>query len=218
MRLLSPRWIGASCGRSGPAHGGADYSAIAENSALPFLSKRKYVNALRVVLFLRWLLLSPVVDSTEDKQEAAQMTCKIERQVDEHHTTLRLIGHLQAEHLEALQAQMEDNGPRTVLDLDQVTLVDVEVVRFLGDCEAAGGRRRTGPNKCAKSVFSGAATPAHPRRRLEHHCDLFSQGPRRRWQARFGQRFDPCLCRDQGSNRDSCQELGCHSWAPGASA
>ena len=66
------------------------------------------------------------------------MTCKIERQVDEHHTTLRLIGHLQAAHLEALQAQLESNGPRTVLDLDQVTLVDVEVVRFLGGCEAAG--------------------------------------------------------------------------------
>jgi anti-anti-sigma regulatory factor len=66
------------------------------------------------------------------------MTCKIERQVDEHHTTLRLIGHLQAEHLEALQAHIKGNGPRTVLDLDQVTLVDVEVVRFLGGCEAAG--------------------------------------------------------------------------------
>jgi anti-anti-sigma regulatory factor len=66
------------------------------------------------------------------------MTGKIERQVNEHHTTLRLIGHLQAAHLEALRAQLESNGPRTVLDLDQVTLVDVAVVRFLGDCEAAG--------------------------------------------------------------------------------
>ena len=66
------------------------------------------------------------------------MTGKIERHTDGHHTTLRLIGHLQAAHLEALQAHMEGNGPRTVLDLDQVTLVDVEVVRFLGLCEAAG--------------------------------------------------------------------------------
>ena len=66
------------------------------------------------------------------------MTCKIERQADGHTTTLRLIGHLQAEHLEALQAQMEGNGPRTVLDMDEVTLVDVEVVRFLGGCEAKG--------------------------------------------------------------------------------
>jgi len=66
------------------------------------------------------------------------MTGKIERQADEHHTTLQLIGHLQAEHLEALKAQMEGNGPRTVLDLDEVTLVDVEVVRFLGTCEMKG--------------------------------------------------------------------------------
>ena len=66
------------------------------------------------------------------------MTCKIERHTDGHHTTLRLIGHLHAPHLEALRAQLERSGPRTVLDLDQVTLVDVEVVRFLGGCEAAG--------------------------------------------------------------------------------
>ena len=66
------------------------------------------------------------------------MTCKIERHADGQHTTLRLIGHMQEEHLEALQAHMESNAPRTVLDLDEVTLVDVEVVRFLGGCEAAG--------------------------------------------------------------------------------
>ena len=66
------------------------------------------------------------------------MTGKIERQVDEDHTTLRLIGHLHAAHLEALQAQLESSGPRTVLDLDEVTLVDVEVVRFLGRCEEEG--------------------------------------------------------------------------------
>jgi anti-anti-sigma regulatory factor len=63
------------------------------------------------------------------------MTCKIERHTDGHHTTLRLIGHLHAAHLEALQAQLESSGPGTVLDLDEVTLVDVEVVRFLGTCE-----------------------------------------------------------------------------------
>jgi anti-anti-sigma regulatory factor len=73
------------------------------------------------------------------------MTGKIERHTDGHHTTLRLIGHLQAAHLEALQAQLESNGPRTVLDLDQVTLVDVEVVRFLGTCEKEGTILLHGP-------------------------------------------------------------------------
>ena len=53
--------------------------------------------------------------SADDRKETVQMTCKIERQADEHHTTLRLIGYLQAAHLEALQAHMESNGPRIVL-------------------------------------------------------------------------------------------------------
>ena len=73
------------------------------------------------------------------------MTCKIERHTDGHHTTLRLIGHLHAEHLEALQAQLEGHGPRTMLDLDEVTLVDVEVVRFLGTCEMKGTELLHGP-------------------------------------------------------------------------
>src|SRR5216684_5485945 len=88
--------------------------------------------------FWRECLLSPVVVNTEERKETAQRTCKIERHTDGHHTTLRLIGHLQAAHLEALQAQLESNGPRTVLDLDEVTLGDVEVVRFLGTCEQEG--------------------------------------------------------------------------------
>jgi hypothetical protein len=66
------------------------------------------------------------------------MTLKIERYADGQHTTLRLIGYLQAEYLEELRAQIERNGPRIALDLDEVTLVDVEVVRFLGLCEAEG--------------------------------------------------------------------------------
>ena len=67
------------------------------------------------------------------------MTVKIEKDFDGHQTTIRLIGHLQAEHLAELKAQMQGSGPGIVLDLDEVTLVDVEVVRFLGGCEAEGG-------------------------------------------------------------------------------
>src|SRR5262245_52350325 len=91
-----------------------------------------------MAVFLQEFLLSTVIESTADRKETAQMTCKIERHDDGHHTTLRLIGYVQAEHLETLQAQLESNGPRIVLDLGEVTLVDVEVVRFLGGCEAKG--------------------------------------------------------------------------------
>jgi hypothetical protein len=37
-----------------------------------------------------------------------------------------------------LERQFEASGPRFVLDLKEVTLVDADVVRFLGACEADG--------------------------------------------------------------------------------
>jgi len=68
------------------------------------------------------------------------MTLRIEKSVGRQHPFLRLIGRIQAQHLEELKAQMESHGPSTVLDLDDVTLVDVDAVRFLGACEARGTR------------------------------------------------------------------------------
>jgi hypothetical protein len=103
---------------------------------LPVYGKRRQPLTHGPMLAL--LLPSTVTTIAADMKETAQMTCKIERYADGQHTTLRLIGHLQAEYLEELQAQLEGNGLRMVLDLDEVTLVDVEVVRFLGGCEAKG--------------------------------------------------------------------------------
>jgi anti-anti-sigma regulatory factor len=53
-------------------------------------------------------------------------------------TTIRLIGHFQAEHLGELKKQLEDDSSQLVLDLTEVTIVDVEVVRFLGAHETEG--------------------------------------------------------------------------------
>ena len=66
------------------------------------------------------------------------MTLKIEKYADGNSSTIRLIGRMQAEHLEELAKQIRENGPSITLDLDEVTLVDVEIVRFLGACEARG--------------------------------------------------------------------------------
>lgn len=53
--------------------------------------------------------------------------------------TIRLIGHFQSEHIDELQKQLlRQNSPRFVLDLTELTLVDLDVVRFLGTCEACG--------------------------------------------------------------------------------
>jgi hypothetical protein len=65
------------------------------------------------------------------------MTLKIERFFEGHPTTLHLIGRIRAEHLSELEAQIRD-ASEIVMDLEEVTLVDVEVVRFLGTCEARG--------------------------------------------------------------------------------
>jgi hypothetical protein len=51
---------------------------------------------------------------------------------------LRLIGRIESEYLDALRAEVRRFRPRLVLDLDEVTLVDVAVVRFLTVSEADG--------------------------------------------------------------------------------
>ena len=66
------------------------------------------------------------------------MTLKIEKHSGEYGTTLRLIGRMQAEHLEELEKEIRNAGPMIVLDLEEVDLVDVQIVRFLGACEAQG--------------------------------------------------------------------------------
>jgi hypothetical protein len=66
------------------------------------------------------------------------VTLRIEERSDGHHTILRLSGRIQAEHLEELTAHIGRNGPAIVLDLEDVTLVDVPAVRFLSICEAEG--------------------------------------------------------------------------------
>jgi anti-anti-sigma regulatory factor len=63
---------------------------------------------------------------------------KIEMASQRGRATVRLSGQFQAEHIAELNKQLQDNGPPCVLDLTEVTVVDVEVVRFLGTCEAKG--------------------------------------------------------------------------------
>ena len=66
------------------------------------------------------------------------MTLKIERCSDGAITTVRLIGRLRAEHVMELAQQIAESESKIVLDLEEVKLVDVEAVRFLGSCEVAG--------------------------------------------------------------------------------
>jgi anti-anti-sigma regulatory factor len=66
------------------------------------------------------------------------MTLKIARESDDQRTTLRLSGRIQSANVDEIREQMEGNRETIVLDLEEVTLVDVDVVRFLSRCEAEG--------------------------------------------------------------------------------
>ena len=79
--------------------------------------------------------LQLIVPFTSQK---SQMTLKIEKDSDERKTVIRLSGRLRSEHLAELKTQMDGDQSRIALDLDGVTLVDVEVIRFLNTCEESG--------------------------------------------------------------------------------
>jgi hypothetical protein len=66
------------------------------------------------------------------------MTLRIVADVKEDGTTIRLIGHIQAEHIAHVRKEMAASRVPTVLDLDEVTLADVEAVRFLVTAERQG--------------------------------------------------------------------------------
>ena len=51
---------------------------------------------------------------------------------------LRMSGQINAEHVGELRACLLRHGPSVLLDLDEVQLVDVAVVRLLARCEAEG--------------------------------------------------------------------------------
>lgn len=51
---------------------------------------------------------------------------------------MRLSGQLRSEQLDQLRAEIDECGSRSVLDLEEVDLVDIDAIRFLNSCEARG--------------------------------------------------------------------------------
>ena len=66
------------------------------------------------------------------------MTLKIETNSDGRRILIRLIRRVRSEHIEELKKQTGVKGPPIVFDMECVTLVDIEVVRFLNACEERG--------------------------------------------------------------------------------
>jgi hypothetical protein len=66
------------------------------------------------------------------------MTLRIEQDSNGQQTTIRLIGRMQREHIEELKAQIKAGGANITLDLNEVSLVDLDVIRFLATCQTEG--------------------------------------------------------------------------------
>ena len=73
-----------------------------------------------------------------ESSDRSNVTFKIEKNRARHSTTIRLIGRMRAEHLSELEKQITESESKIVLDLEELNLVDVEAIRFLGICETQG--------------------------------------------------------------------------------
>ena len=62
---------------------------------------------------------------------------KIEKDSHGGAVTIRMSGDFQREHIAELERQLEDRTLRMILDLKEVTLVDVDFVRFLAACQSS---------------------------------------------------------------------------------
>ena len=63
---------------------------------------------------------------------------RIEKHSDGCVSRLRLIGRIQSDSIAGIRSAMNDGCTRKILDLSEVTLVEIAVVRFLITCEDEG--------------------------------------------------------------------------------
>ena len=90
---------------------------------------------------IQQILLARALHTTETViEKSAACPLKIETESHGKRTTIRLIGHFQLEHTHELSTQLLRYGPRVVLDLRELALADVQVVRLLGAAEDAGAK------------------------------------------------------------------------------
>jgi len=68
------------------------------------------------------------------------VTFKIDRTPGESCTTIKIIGRITAEDVGELKAEVDAGGGSVVVDLGEMSLVSVEVIRFLSACESRGVR------------------------------------------------------------------------------
>src|ERR1700722_18581931 len=79
---------------------------------------------------------NPATDDELIKRELPML--RIEKESNDTLQPCDSLGRIQSANIGDIQAQMDDGHVRLFMDLGEVTLVDVEVVRFLSECEDGG--------------------------------------------------------------------------------
>jgi len=74
----------------------------------------------------------------ESQRYQGEMTIRIEKTSDGGRTVFRVSGRIGAGNIEGLRTEIEGKKAVAALDLEYVTLVDAEGVRFLSSCQAEG--------------------------------------------------------------------------------
>ena len=81
--------------------------------------------------------------------------------IDRFHERIRLSGDFRSEHLHQVRAEMDQCGSRSVLDLEEVDLVDVEAIHFLNPCEARGVPVLNASAYVRARMVQGRERPSH---------------------------------------------------------
>jgi anti-anti-sigma regulatory factor len=72
------------------------------------------------------------------RQRSGTMTLRIERRRSEDRVVVQLIGEFDTEHLDEVQAQLNDAPCPVVIDIGELTLISVDGIRFLNACHDHG--------------------------------------------------------------------------------
>lgn len=87
---------------------------------------------------------------------------RIEKESDGCVTRLLLSGRIQSDRIACIRSEMKDGCARKILDLSEVTLVDVAAVRFLMSCQREGVELAECPPYVREWILRERAEAAEP--------------------------------------------------------
>jgi hypothetical protein len=93
----------------------------------------------------------------EQLSSGRTMTLRIDRVGDR----VRLSGEFRSEHVQQVKTEMDECGSPSVLDLEEVDLIDVDAIHFLNSCEEQGVSVLNASAYIKKWMVQERERPAH---------------------------------------------------------